>query len=150
MSSPSELFECHWRSSRRLLLLYALVLCGALIALWVAAVPSWAKALGLLLCLAHCGWVLPRYVLLSHAAAFTGLRHDVNGWQLCSQQAGWQHVQLCRDSLALPVAVVLRFRLPGERRVRGLCIAADAMEPTQHRRLRVRLKFSRDRWAVPE
>ncbi|MDB6142473.1 MAG: hypothetical protein JWP80_1517, partial [Pseudomonas sp.] len=55
----------------------------------------------------------------------------------------------------LPLAVVLRFRLVGKRglirgRVRGLCIPYDALPPEVHRRLRVRLKFSRRRWAAPE
>ena len=51
--------------------------------------------------------------------------------------------------LALPLAVVLRFRLVGERRVRSLCIPRDALTRDAHRRLRVRLKFSRRRWAAP-
>ena len=58
-------------------------------------------------------------------------------------------VALSPDSLALPLAVVLRFRLVGERRVRGLCIPRDALTREAHRRLRVRLKFSRRRWAAP-
>ena len=37
----------------------------------------------------------------------------------------------------------------GERRVRGLCIPRDALTREAHRRLRVRLKFSRRRWAAP-
>ncbi len=35
---------------------------------------------------------------------------------------GWQPVQLRPDSLALPMVVVLRFRLRGERRVRAICV----------------------------
>ena len=58
-------------------------------------------------------------------------------------------MQLRPDSLALPLAVVLRYRLPGQRFSRGLCIARDALAPEQHRRLRLRLKFSRRRWAEP-
>jgi toxin CptA len=45
--------------------------------------------------------------------------------------------------------VVLRFRLQGERRVRSLCVPRDALAPDVHRRLRVRLRFSRRRWAAP-
>jgi toxin CptA len=45
--------------------------------------------------------------------------------------------------------VVLRFRLPGERLGRGLCIPRDALPRELHRRLRLRLKFSRRRWAAP-
>jgi toxin CptA len=59
-------------------------------------------------------------------------------------------VQLRPDSLALPWAVVLHVRLPGERWVRGLCIPRDSLAREVHRRLRVRLKFSRRRWQAPE
>ena len=113
-------------------------------------IGAWAHLLGALLCLAHGAWVLPRHIRLTHGSAITRLRHDVDGWQLWSRDQGWQAVQLRRDSLALPLVVVVRFRLPGERRVRAVCIPAAALAPDQHRRLRVRLKFSRRRWLAPE
>ena len=150
MSSPSDVFECHWQASRLLLALYLSALILALITLFAVAVPLWASLLGACVCLLHAAWVLPRQILLRHPAAFTGLRRDESGWQLFNNRAGWQPVQLRPDSLALPMAVVLRFRLVGERRVRGLCIARDALAREAHRRLRVRLKFSRRRWAAPE
>ena len=53
-------------------------------------------------------------------------------------------------SLALPLLVLVRYRLAGERRVRAVCIPGVALAPDQHRRLRVRLKFSRRRWLAPE
>ena len=37
-----------------------------------------------------------------------------------------------------------------QRRVRAVCIPGAALAPDQHRRLRVRLKFSRRRWLAPE
>lgn len=150
MSSPSDCFECQWRPSRRLLAFYLLVLAAALSALWLAAIPLWAALAGTLLGLAHAAWVLPRHILLSCDVAFVGLRQDAGGWQLRLRAGDWQPVQLQRDSLALPLAVVLRFRLAGERRVRGLCILPDALDASAHRRLRVRLKFSRHRWAAAE
>lgn len=150
MSNPSDGFECRWRPSRRLLALYALIQGLALAALWLVEIPLWARALGVGFCLAHAAWVLPRQVLLSSAQAFSGLRCDAEGWQLWSAALGWQAIQLRPDSLALPQVVVLRFRLAGERRVRGLCIPHDALAHDLHRRLRVRLKFSRRRWAAPE
>ena len=149
MSNPSDLFECRWQPSRALLRLYLSVLALALLAPWLADIPFWSKLLSLTLCLAHAAWMLPRHILLSSAQAFTGLRRDASGWQLCSAAHGWQAVQLRPDSLALPLAVVLRFRLPGQRFSRGLCIPRDALAPEQHRRLRLRLKFSRRRWAEP-
>jgi toxin CptA len=149
VSSPSDVFECHWQASRLLLAVYLLALALALIILFVVELPLWASLLGACTCLLHAAWALPRQILLRHPMAFTGLRRDESGWQLFNSRDGWQPVQLRPDSLALPVAVVLRFRLLGERRVRGVCIPYDALPREAHRRLRVRLKFSRRRWAAP-
>lgn len=150
MSNPSELFECRWQPSWQLLAVYLAVQALALGALLLAEIPLWARLLGALLCLAHAVRVVPRQILLNSPLAFTGLRHNADGWQLWNARNGWQAVQLRPDSLALPLAVVLRFRLAGERRVRGLCIPRDALARDLHRRLRLRLKFSRRRWAAPE
>lgn len=127
----------------------------ALISLLLLDIPTLGLLGGLVLCVAHACWVIPNRILLSRPAAFTALRRNAEGWQLWSRRDGWQAVQLCRDSMALPLLVVLRFRLagkgrPGSRWVRSLCIPCDAMAPDDHRRLRVRLKFSRRRWAAPE
>ncbi|RMV35191.1 hypothetical protein ALP12_05438 [Pseudomonas savastanoi pv. phaseolicola] len=117
-------------------------------------IASLALVLGVLFCLMHAAWTLPRSILLSHPAAFTALKRDLQGWQLWNQRDGWQPVQLCPDSLALPLVVILRFRpivagRPG-RSIKSCCIPFDALTPDTHRRLRVRLKFSRRKWAVPE
>ena len=122
----------------------------ALISICLLSLPVWARLLGVLVCLAHGFWVLPRHIRLTHASAFTGLRRDAEGWQLWNRAKGWQAVQLHRDSMALPFMVLVRFSLPGERRVRSVCIPGDALAHDQHRRLRVRLKFSRRRWLAPE
>nr|WP_232914563.1 hypothetical protein [Pseudomonas carnis] len=107
------------------------------------------SSLGILLCLAHCAWVLPRQILLTHRSSIRGLRRDDDGWQLWSAARGWHPVQLRPDSLALPLIVVLRYRLQGEWRVRSICVPKDAQAADVHRRLRVRLKFSRRRWLAP-
>ncbi|MDD0842779.1 protein YgfX [Pseudomonas sp. Gutcm_11s] len=150
MSSRSDAFECHWQASRLLLAIYLSALSLALITLFLIELPLWAALIGACACLLHAAWALPRQVLLNHPRAFTGLRRDESGWQLFSRCDGWQPVQLRPDSLALPLVVVLRFRLVGEWRVRGLCIPRDALPRDMHRRLRVRLRFSRRRWAAPE
>lgn len=149
MSNPSNPFECHWQASRLLLCGYLLIFALALLALMLAALPLWVQLLAGALALLQGVWVLPRQVLLSSPQAFTGLRHDATGWQLFNAAAGWQAVQLRPSSLALPLVVVLHFRLAGERRVRGLCIPCDALAHDLHRRLRLQLKFSRRRWAAP-
>lgn len=150
MSSPSNAFECRWHASRQLLAAYLLAQLFALGSLILLSIPLWASLLGVVLCVAHGFWVLPRQILLTHPQAFRGLRRDADGWQLWNQAVGWQTVQLRPDSLALPLIVVLRFRLRDERRVRAICVPRDSQAADVHRRLRVRLKFSRRRWAAPE
>ncbi|MES2819848.1 MAG: protein YgfX [Pseudomonadota bacterium] len=150
MSSPAEVFECRWQASRRLLTLYLLAQLLAWAALLLVDTGLTWRVLALLGCLGHATWVLPRQILLNHPSAYRGLRYNADGWQLWSASQGWQAVQLRPDSLALPMLVVLRFRLAGQWRVRGLCIPRDAMTRETHRRLRVRLKFSRRRWVAAE
>ena len=149
MSSPSNHFECRWHASRQLLAAYLVAQAFALGALYLLAIPLWASLPGALCCLLHGAWALPRQILLTHPQAFRGLRRDADGWQLWNQAKGWQAVQLRPDSLALPLIVVLRFRLRGERRLRTICVPRDSQAADLHRRLRVRLKFSRRRWAAP-
>ncbi|WLH08607.1 hypothetical protein [Pseudomonas lurida] len=148
MSSPSNVFECRWQASRLLLAAYLLAQLFALGALVLIDVPY--SSLGLLLCLAHAAWVLPRSILLTHRSSIRGLRRDADGWQLFSAERGWHSVQLRPDSLALPLIVVLRYRVKGEWAVRTICVPNDAQVADVHRRLRVRLKFSRRKWLAPE
>jgi len=148
VSSPNDGFECQWQPSRWLLAAYALIQALALLSLGMVVMPLWAHLLGALFCLAHALWVLPRQVLLNRPSAYRALRCNSDGWQVYSAARGWQAIELHPDSLALPLIVLLRFRLAGQRRVRSLCIARDSLGRDQHRRLRVRLKFSRHRWAA--
>ncbi|MGB4075806.1 protein YgfX [Pseudomonas sp.] len=150
MSSPSEVFECSWRPSRQLLAFYALIQGLALLSLVLVDIPLWALLLGIGFCLAHAVWVLPRHLLLSTPQAYRALRCTADGWQVESRAQGWQAIELHPDSLALPLIVLLRFRIAGQRRVHSVCIARDSLARDQHRRLRVRLKFSRHRWAAAE
>ncbi|WLH37026.1 hypothetical protein PSH79_06950 [Pseudomonas sp. FP2196] len=150
MSSPSNTFECRWHASRQLLAAYLLAQSFALGSLFLLSIPLWASLTGAFACLLHGFYVIPRQILLSHPKAFRGLRRDADGWQLWSRADGWRAVQLRPDSLALPLIVVLRFRLRGEWRVRSICVPRDSQAADLHRRLRVRLKFSRRRWAAPE
>ncbi len=148
MSSPSNRFECRWQASRLLLAAYLAAQLFALGALLNLDLPF--ASLGILVCLAHAAWVLPRHVLLTHRSSIRGLRRDEDGWQLFSHARGWHSVQLRRDSLALPLIVVLRYRVPGEWLTRSICVPRDSQVADVHRRLRVRLKFSRRRWLAPE
>ncbi|WP_207887211.1 protein YgfX [Pseudomonas sp. 30_B] len=149
MSSRSDSFECHWRPSIGLLVAYLGAQSFAVLALLLADIPFHWISLGLSLCLLHACWVVPGRILLRGPAAVRALRHDAGGWQLWSEREGFQPVQLMPDSLALPALIVLRFRRPGQWLVGSVCVPADALAPELHRRLRVRLRFSRNRWAAP-
>lgn len=150
MSSPSKRFECHWQPSRRLLEAYLCAQALALLTLLLVDIPLWARVGGVIMCAAHAAWVLPRHVLLSSPGVFRSLRHDDEGWQARCEEGDWLPITLLPDSVALPWLVIVRFRLPGQYRVRSLCLPADVMLRDTHRRLRVRLKFSRQRWRVAE
>ncbi|MGA9701545.1 hypothetical protein [Pseudomonas sp.] len=148
MSSPNNRFECRWQASRLLLAAYLLAQLFALGSLVLLDLPY--SSLGMLVCLAHAAWVLPRHILLTHRSSIRGLRRDDDGWQLFSVARGWHSVQLRPESLALPLVVILRYRLPGQWWARSICVPMDSQAADVHRRLRVRLKFSRRRWLAPE
>lgn len=150
MSSRLEPFECRWSASPTLLRLHALAAFAAGACLWLAAIPWSLKPLLTLLVLWSWQRVRQRQLRQHYPTVPRRLRHGAEGWQLWSPAAGWQGIQLRPDSLALPLLVVLRYRLPGERRSRGLCIARDSLSPDAHRRLRVRLRFAPRRFAAPE
>lgn len=127
----------------------------ALIAIAFLNLPFWIK----IVCLLLCGWHAIRHwrmsVLIQGDQAFTGLRRDADGWQVWTDRLGWQPVQLQRDSIALPQIVIVRFRVMAGHWIdrwwtRSVCIPSDSLAPDTHRRLRLRLKFSRQRWAAPE
>ena len=149
MSSPSDTFECRWRPSRVLLAAYLATQGLSLSAMLLTNLPLWVRATGVLLCGLHALSALPRHILLSNSSSVRGLRHDGSGWRLFSEEHGWQGVRLLPDSLALPGLIVLRFRRPGGVSD-SICIPLDALPADQHRRLRVRLKFSRNRWSSPQ
>ncbi|SFJ27987.1 toxin CptA [Pseudomonas guineae] len=148
MSSRSDVFACQWQPSRLLLVGYALIQGLALLSVVFVDIPLWARALGVLFCLVHAAWVVPRHLLLTQPSAYRALRCAADGWLVYCDAQGWQSIELHPDSLALPWVVLLRFRLAGQRRVHSLCVARDSLPRDQHRRLRVRLKFSRHRWVA--
>ncbi|MFI8483053.1 protein YgfX [Pseudomonas sp. NPDC078700] len=161
MSSQSSYFEFRWQPSLRLWMFYLCIQLLALIAIWVVDLQLWARASATLFCALHAAWVVPRYLSLAAPEALTALRRVDDDWQLWSAGQGWRSVRLLPDSLALPWVIVLRFRWaePGSaskaahtkmkhtQMAHTLCIPRDAMADAEHRRLRVRLKFSPRRWA---
>lgn len=150
MSSRLEPFECRWSASAGLLRLHALAAFAAGLCPWLTAIPWTLKPLLTLLVLWSWHRVRQRRLQQRYPEVPRGLRHCAESWQLWSAATGWQAIQVRPDSLALPWLVVLRYRLPGARRTRSLCIARDSLTADVHRRLRVRLRFAPRRFAAPE
>ena len=125
-------------------------------ALWLLAVISVGlsgmdvplKALLWVFCVMHVRWVLPRHLLLSHPTAITGIKCEQNQWFVYSKALDWQAVRLCKSSVALPLIIVLKVKARNQWFSQALCIPKDALASDSHRRLRVRLKFSRQRWTA--
>ena len=146
MRGPSNTFVCHWQPSLRLSGLALLMSCIACCAVVVAAVAWPWKLVLLLLLVAQSGYQLYHLLHLQQPAQRRGLRRNQQGWQIWTAQQGWQSVQLRADSIAIPALVLLRYRYAHQWFYRTLLVGVDSLSAENHRRLRVRLKFSRQRW----
>ncbi len=146
LSPSSQAFLCFWQPSLRLSKLVLLVLLLACPAVLLTGL-QWPLKLFLLFVLgAQISFYL--YCLLQQQlpGRRAGLRHSAQGWQLWSAQHGWRSIQLRADSMATPALVLLRYRCARHWIYRSVLIPADSLSQDSHRRLRVRLKFSRQRW----
>jgi len=145
-SLNSQAFLCFWQPSLRLSKLTLLVVVLASVAVLLSAIV-WPLKFGLLFALGvQASFYLYRLQQQQLPCRRTGLRHDAQGWQLWSAQHGWRSIQLRTDSMAIPALVLLRYRCARHWFYRSAVIPADSLSQDSHRRLRVRLKFSRQRW----
>lgn len=112
----------------------------------LAAMPWLLKLCALLVLAIQIGWQL--FLICNRKQAYIrrGLRHNQQSWQLWSAKHGWRSIQLRADSIAIPALVLVRYRFAQQRFYRSAVIPADSLSQDSHRRLRVRLKFSRHRW----
>lgn len=149
MSNRNERFECRWRPSPWLFRACCATLLLALCSIFILQLPAALRLALLVACIAHGAWVIPRQVLLTAPGSVTGVRRTPEGWAVLSRAKGWQPVRLRADSLALPALIILRYQPPGRWLARSACIPADALDAETHRRLRLRLRFSRNRFAPP-
>lgn len=145
-SLNNQVFFCFWQPSLRLSKLVLLLLLLACLAVLLSAI-GWPLKLGLLFVLGvQLSIHLYRLQQQQLPRLRTGLRHSAQGWQLWSARHGWRSIQLRADSLATPTLVLLRYRCAQQWLYRSAVIPADSLSQDSHRRLRVRLKFSRQRW----
>lgn len=142
----NQAFLCFWQPSLKLSKFALLMLLLAFLAVLLAAITLPLKA-GLLCVLSmQASAHLYRLQQQQRPCKRTGLRHSVQGWQLWNAEHGWRSIQLRADSMATPALVLLRYRCAQQWFYRSAVIPADSLSQDSHRRLRVRLKFSRQRW----
>tara|TARA_R110000796_G_scaffold526_17_gene1790 strand:+ start:11636 stop:12061 length:426 start_codon:yes stop_codon:yes gene_type:complete len=140
----------HRQPSRWLALL---LLCGSLLAC-LAVFQSALSLLPSLLCiLLVCGygcWIWPRQVSLRHPHSVTGLRFDGEGWHVLRRDGSEAAAKLLADTYVSAMLTVVRLREQGRWRAVSVILASDAASEESLRRLRLRLRFSRQRWAAAE
>ncbi len=150
MSNPTEFLLLQRQPSRWLgaLLLLATVL--ACLALYRSSLPLTSALPGMLLLLAFFCWVWPRQVSLRHAHSVTGLRFDSQGWHVLRRDGSETSASLLGDTFVSALLTVVRLREPGRWWSLSVVLPADAASEDALRRLRLRLRFSRQRWAAAE
>lgn len=147
MRDQSKLDACwFWQPSVRLSQAVILVLGLACWAVLLADLALLFKLSMLGLLSIQMTWQCYRWYSAQQPYLRCGVRYTAHGWQLWSPQQGWRSVQLRADSMALPALVLLRYKYAGQWFYRSAVIPADSLPQDNHRRLRVRLKFSRQRW----
>jgi len=132
------LLELERRSSRSLaLILTTLHITAAVCVLLV--VPYTSNALLLFLPVLGMNFYTQycRHVLLSDSKSVVTVRHAEQGWLLRFLEEEEIDVQILPDSYIHPLLVILNFR-QGRQRF-SVPLPFDALDPEQHRKLRVRL-----------
>lgn len=98
----------------------------------------------------YCLWVWPRQVSLRHADSVTGLRFDSEGWHVLRRDGSEMSARLLADTYVSALLTVVRLRQSGRWLPVSVILPADAADDDSLRRLRLRLRFSRQRWAAAE
>jgi len=148
--SPTEYLLLRRQPSRWLAL--ALMLMGLLACVGVlqSALPLWPSLLCLLLVACYCSWVWPRQISLSHPHSVTGLRFDSDGWHILRRDGSEVAARLLGDTYVSAMLTVVRLREQGRWCPVSVVLPADAASEESLRRLRLRLRFSRQRWVAAE
>ena len=121
--------------------------CVALYRSALSALPAVSVAI---LLWVYCLWIWPRQVSLRHADSVTGLRYDSEGWHVLRRDGSERDASLLADTYVSALLTVVRLRQRGRWLPVSVILPADAATEDALRRLRLRLRFSRQRWAAAE
>jgi toxin CptA len=150
VSSPTDFLMLQRRPSRYLGVGVLLLTGLALVALYRSALPVVGAGLCMTAVLIYCWWLWPRQVSLRHAHSVTGLRFDSHGWHLLRRDGSEAGAHLQPDTFVSAFLTVVRLREPGRLLPVSVILPADSAPEDALRRLRLRLRFSRQRWAAAE
>lgn len=150
MSSPSDFLLLKRQPSRLLGGLIVVISILAIAGLYRSGLHGVQAALCMTLVLIYCWWVWPRQVSLSHAASIIGLRFDSQGWHVLRRDGSEAGASLQGDTFVSAFLTVVRLRESGRWLPVSVILPADAASEDSLRRLRLRLRFSRQRWAAAE
>ncbi len=150
MFSQTDYLLLQRQPSRFLGVVLVLASLLAAFALYRSAMPGMLAA-GMMLVLAgHALWVWPRQVSLRHASSVTGLRFDSEGWHVLRRDGSEASARLLADTFVSAFLTVVRLREPGRWWPVSVVLPPDAAAEEALRRLRLRLRFSRQRWVAAE
>ena len=121
--------------------------CVALYRSALSALPAVSAAM---LLWAYCLWIWPRQVSLRHGDSVTGLRFDSEGWHVLRRDGTERGASLLADTYVSALLTVVRLRQPGRWLPVSVILPADAAAEDALRRMRLRVRFSRQRWAAAE
>lgn len=150
MYSPTDTLVLHRQPSLWLGALIILLTLLGCMALYRSALPALPASLSGVLLWMYCVWVWPRQVSLRHADSVTGLRFDSEGWHVLRRDGTERGARLLGDTYVSALLTVVRLRQPGRWMPVSVILPADAATEDSLRRLRLRLRFSRQRWAAAE
>lgn len=150
MYSPTDTLLLQRQPSRWLGALMILLTVLGCLALYQSALSLLPAVLGAVVLWVYCLWVWPRQVSLRHADSVTGLRFDSEGWHVLRRDGSEMNARLLADTYVSALLTVVRLRQSGRWLPVSVILPADAADEDSLRRLRLRLRFSRQRWAAAE
>lgn len=148
MYSPTDTILLQRQPSRWLGALIILLTVLGCTALYYSALSILPAMLCAVLLWVYCLWVWPRQVSLRHADSVTGLRFDSEGWHVLRRDGTEVGARLLADTYVSALLTVVRLRQAGRWLPISVVLPADAADEDSLRRLRLRLRFSRQRWVA--
>lgn len=150
MYSPTDAILLQRQPSRWLGALIILLTMLGCMALYHSALSMLPAIFCAVLLWTYCLWVWPRQVSLRHADSVTGLRFDSQGWHVLRRDGTEEGARLLADTYVSALLTVVRLRQSGRWLPISVILPADAADEDSLRRLRLRLRFGRQRWAAAE